>query len=142
MIPWVCVYLISVFVATGSNNSCVLLQGDVLCTIRFLLLSAGKLIWILHFDFPFRQLGLLLCSLPLAVVPVSIFLLRSSFFFAPATAWAGFPTEFFSGSVEQGATTGHSSGYDSQVQTLLQAIVSAAPLIQPSTGGRSNYLCS
>jgi hypothetical protein len=39
-----CVDLISVFVATGSNNSCVLLLGDVLCTIRFLLLSAVKLI--------------------------------------------------------------------------------------------------
>jgi hypothetical protein len=81
MIPWVYVYLISIFVATGSNNSCVLLQGDVLCTIRFLLLSPAKLIWILRFDFPFRQLGLLLFSLPLAVVPVSIFLPRSSFFF-------------------------------------------------------------
>jgi hypothetical protein len=135
MIPWVCVDSISVFVATGSNNSCVLLLGDVPCTIRFLLLSTTKLIWILRFDFPFRQLGLLLFSLPLAVVPVSIFLLRSSFFFAPATARAGFLTEFFSGSVEQGATTGHSSGYDSQVQTLLQAMVSAAPLIQPRAQG-------
>jgi hypothetical protein len=110
----------------------VLLQGNVLCTIRFLLLYAAKLIWILRFDFPFRQLGLLLFSLALAVVLVSIFLLQSSFFFfAPATAQAGFPTEFFSGSVEQGATTGHSSGYDSQVQILLQAMVSAAPFLQP-----------
>jgi hypothetical protein len=94
MIPWVCVYLISVFVATGSNNSCVLLQGDVLCTIRFLLLSAVKLIWILHFDFPFRQLGLLLFSLPLAVVPVSIFLLRSSFFLLPLQLGQDFPLSF------------------------------------------------
>jgi hypothetical protein len=101
-----------------------------------LLLYAAKLIWILRFDFPFRQLGLLLFSLALAVVLVSIFLLQSSFFFfAPATAQAGFPTEFFSGSVEQGATTGHSSGYDSQVQILLQAMVSAAPFLQPWAQG-------
>jgi hypothetical protein len=58
-------------------------------------------------------------SLPAAGCPIlsatnscsrSIFLQRSSFFFAPATARAGFPTEIFSGSVEQGATISHSSG--------------------------------
>jgi hypothetical protein len=80
MIPCICVDSISVFVATRSNNSGVLLLGDVLCTIWFLLSSTTKLIWILLFDFPFRQLGLLLFSLPLAVVPVPFFFYGHHFF--------------------------------------------------------------
>jgi hypothetical protein len=96
-----------------------------------LLLSAAELIWILRFDFPFQQLGLLLFSLPLAVVPVPFFFCCHHFFFTAPTAQAGFPTEIFSGSVEQGATISHSSGYHSHVQILLQAMVSAAPFLQP-----------
>jgi hypothetical protein len=61
----------------------------------------------------------------------------------PAIEWSfdlallgqDFPTEFFSGSVEQGATTGHSFGYDSQVQILLQAMVSTAPFLQSRAQG-------
>jgi hypothetical protein len=69
-------------------------------------------------------------SFLLLAVPTTMF---------PAIEWSfdlallgqDFPTEFFSGSVEQGATTGHSSSYDSQVQILLQAMDSAAPFLQP-----------
>jgi hypothetical protein len=71
----------------------VLLLGVILCTIRFLLLSAAKLIWILCFDFPFRQL-VVLFSLPLTVVPVPFFFSGRHFFSLPRQLGQDFPLRF------------------------------------------------